>query len=1397
MARWLLGLLGAAWLLFAILVMVLHGWIVPRIGDWRGTLETQASRAVGAPVRIGAITAESNGLFPTIELQDVALQDAAQRDALRLARVVVSVSPRSLWRLGFEQLYVERAEVDMRLSREGRLHVAGLDLSRDAGSARSGNDFADWFFAQRELVVAQARVRWTDETRGAPPLQLSDVRFVARNGGRRHQMRLDATPPEGWGERFTLIAQLRQPLLSTRSGEWQRWQGQIHAMLPHIDVSRLGQYVTLDARIREGNGALRAWIDVAQGQPVGGVVDLALPRVNAVLGPRLQPLVLRDVTGRVSAHHSPVFFEFATEGLQFTTGAGERWPGGNLWFRHEPAQDRLPETGALRADRLDLGALALIADRLPLGDAVRKLLASRAPQGLVEQIELGWQGPADAPTRYHAKGRVAGIAVAGDAAGTPPPGRTRPPIGTPGVRGLSADFELDQAGGHAQLRIDQGALEFPGVFEDPVLPLDSATARAQWKTNGAHIELTVPELRFANADAEGTARASWRTADPAQSRSGSRFPGVLDLQGALTRAQGTRVWRYLPLEIPKDTRDYVRDAVRQGTATGVDFRVRGDLWDMPFNDPKQGEFRIAAKVQGVQFAYVPPLAPAAAARAAAGDVRTLPWPALAGLSGELVFERSGMQVRGAQGHLAGAPHMEVFQGTARIADMAHDDALLEVDAQMRGPLAELTRLGAPLLRDLPEAQAFASGVQGQGSADYRLQLQLPLAHAERVKVQAQVALAGNELRLAPGTPAFTRVQGPLRFTESGFSLPGLQAQLAGGPVQVQGQGRWDGEQPEIALQAQGRLTGEGLRGIREWPWLTGLARHIEGGTPYTAQVGWQDGLASFELHSDLQGLGLPWPVPLNKAAADRLPLHVTQKVTQRQPDGRPLRERFELRLGDLASAEYISDVSSGTAQLQQGAVRLGPEAVQAASLPDSGTLAVVALPRVDVDAWRRMVGGAAPDGGDAAAQGALSGQGAGYHPWMPSHFGLRTDELVVAGRTLRHVVVGGSREGPLWHANIDARELSGYVEYSVRQSGRLHARLARLKIEASAADQVESLLDEQPENLPALDVVVDDLELMGRHLGRLEIEAVNQGGAPREWRLNRLSLSTPEAQFRAQGKWSAPAGAGASAAPRQTALDFQLGIRDAGALLARFGMRDVLARGQGTLAGQVQWRGSPFAIDHPSLAGQLHLDVGSGQFLKAEPGIAKLLGVLNLQALPRRFTLDFRDIFSAGFAFDFIRGDARIASGVASTNNLQMKGVNAAVLMEGSADIAHETQKLRVVVVPEINAGTAALVATAINPAIGIGAFLAQAVLSRPLVAATTREFEIDGTWAEPRVTQVPRRSGTAASAEPAAAPAPLPRLLPDLPALPSFHLPSLPTLPGTGERAPGRGDGAPSENPP
>jgi uncharacterized protein YhdP len=161
------------------------------------------------------------------------------------------------------------------------------------------------------------------------------------------------------------------------------------------------------------------------------------------------------------------------------------------------------------------------------------------------------------------------------------------------------------------------------------------------------------------------------------------------------------------------------------------------------------------------------------------------------------------------------------------------------------------------------------------------------------------------------------------------------------------------------------------------------------------------------------------------------------------------------------------------------------------------------------------------------------------------------------------------------------------------------------------------------------------------------------------------------------------------------------------------------------------------------MSGQFNVNIERGQFLKTDPGAGRLLGVLNLQALPRRLLLDFRDVFSEGFAFDFFRGDVNIQQGMAYTNNLQMKGVNAAVMMEGKADIGRETQDLKVVIVPDINAGTASLVYSTINPVVGLTSFLAQYFLRRPLTEANTQEFHVDGTWSDPKVTRITHKSVT------------------------------------------------------
>lgn len=264
--------------------------------------------------------------------------------------------------------------------------------------------------------------------------------------------------------------------------------------------------------------------------------------------------------------------------------------------------------------------------------------------------------------------------------------------------------------------------------------------------------------------------------------------------------------------------------------------------------------------------------------------------------------------------------------------------------------------------------------------------------------------------------------------------------------------------------------------------------------------------------------------------------------------------------------------------------------------------------------------------------------------------------------------------------------------------------------------------------------MAEDFRLFGKKLGRLELNANNvRVSVGSEWRINKLTLINPDAELRAAGNWMA------FGRNNTSNLTYALDINDAGKLLERFGFVGVVRGGKGKLDGDVSWKGLPYSLDIPTLSGQVHMDMHSGQFLKVDPGAAKLLGVLNLQALPRRLVLDFRDVFSEGFAFDNIVGTASIAQGVATTDNLKMTGVAASVLMNGSADIARETQNLHLVVIPEVNLGTASLVALAINPVVGVGTYLAQLFLRNPLMKTLTFEYNVTGSWSDPLVVKQER----------------------------------------------------------
>lgn len=577
-----------------------------------------------------------------------------------------------------------------------------------------------------------------------------------------------------------------------------------------------------------------------------------------------------------------------------------------------------------------------------------------------------------------------------------------------------------------------------------------------------------------------------------------------------------------------------------------------------------------------------------------------------------------------------------------------------------------------------------------------------------------------------------------------------------------------------------------------------LLSALSGQTDYTLQLNTVGQRPYVSFRSSLQGLASQLPYPLDKRADESRPLRLVHSrpgpdgiaqmelvLADRIDANYTLQEPAPATAAQATTQAPVEAAEHRTAetQVRSGQLLIGQFSADEKRLPsfirntfsrapgDAKVQAVIAQKQWDVAQWMPWL----MIEQDDAAQKASTPQPKGAEPsWttqlIPNVWYGHFDRLQWGAVSLHNAQIQtyqNPNNESVWTTHFKADETQGTLEYNPEYldgTGLLRGTIEYLELpahfgqddapaDAGNADGSSQAAPSEAEkeantpsplanvrHLPTVDIEIGRLLLANRDWGKVALQAMNRvvNGHPNEWIINYLTVEVPEARLTAKGSWQdAQHSSGVShllSGRKKMDMQFTLDILDAGRLLSRMAMPNLLYAGTGQLNGRLSWQGSPLHPDIPSLHGDVNLDVRKGQFLKANAGAGRLLAVMSLQALPRRLTLDFRDIFSEGFAFDFVRGDIHLESGVASTNNMQMKGVNAGVVLEGSANILQETQNIHVLVVPELDAMTASLVATAINPVIGAGTFLAQFFFSKPLAQAAAQEFHIQGSWSDPIV---------------------------------------------------------------
>lgn len=841
----------------------------------------------------------------------------------------------------------------------------------------------------------------------------------------------------------------------------------------------------------------------------------------------------------------------------------------------------------------------------------------------------------------------------------------------PAFRGISGNIAGTEKVGTLNLSSQKVSMALPEALRKPVM-LDRLNGQVNWEslTDKSLIEFKFNSVEFANDHAAGSVSGSYHSVPDG--------PDMIDLNAHLTQADARYVGQYVPTMVSQSVRDWIERSIVAGDLSDVRLRLKGNLAEFPFNNNENGIFQINAKASSVKLDYLSE------------------WPKIENISADLLFQGSRMEIISPRANIFDANLSNV---KIRFADMADPDATLKIEGEATGATREFIKF--------IEKSALSSytggivgGITAVGDGELQLKLDIPLYRLNDIKLIGSYRFINNQITPSY-LPNLDQLDGVLTFTESGIGIEKISAQALGGPVDFRSSTPPEGG---MRVTATGKANFDNLRQLaRNKPPVATQTwtQHFRGSTDWQAVMNIRKKLFNVSIESSMQGLVSVLPEPFSKAATDPLPLRFERKSI----DSR--RDDLILRYGGLVAAQIKrSRDSSGNYRVDRGIVSFGTTSTL--SPAKNGVTVNGSLQSLDLDQWRSLF---------------KQNDEGGHLSLDPSRINLHIGTLKFLERRFHNIGLNAFNDGGEWNSTISSKEINGDINWHPSGNGKLVARLKNLVIPAAsptkpiAAKQAQL----QEKSLPALDVVADNFSVNEKSLGKLELLANQQ---KQDWHVERLHITNSDSSLTAKGIWQN------HAVPPRIQADIKLEASDIGKLLTRLGYPDRVKRGRGGLEGILSWSGNPQSIDYPTLSGSLKLKAKQGQFPKLETGIGKLFSIFDLQSLPRRITLDFRDVLNEGFGFDDITGNVKINRGVATTHDLRIRGSAAKFAMSGEVDLAAETQKLNVRVIPSLGL---------VTPVVGIASMIANQELKDPFDQVVSSEYNVTGTWADPLITEVAR----------------------------------------------------------
>ncbi|CAG0958435.1 hypothetical protein MTYP_00589 [Methylophilaceae bacterium] len=1247
--------LAALWLTIFILataILLLRYLVLPNIDQYKDQIAEKIGQSTGQKITIGNIQASWNGMNPHLGLRQVALYDAQGRMALTLHEIETSLSWLSIPLLEpkLSELQIQGPVVSARRLADGTLVVAGIEMG---GTSRP--ELANWILRQTRIDILDATVLWQDELRGAPPLTLNNLNLSIENPVwesllGRHRFGLQATPSAGSSQPIDL----RGNLYGKDVSQPETWHGTVYGRMDGTDIAAWRQWVDYPFHIQEGNGAARFWLDFAAGEARKLTTDVLLQNVRARLSKSSAEARLQHLGGRLHWTRLTDGQELGVERLKVAKADGMGLENGTMTIRERSVQGKDIVEGKVSLDEFDLVALNHYASYLPLPKETLEQLAEISPVGSLRQLKLSWKGDGKLPSEYDVRSQFSGLGI--NAYGQ-----------VPGFSHLNGSLTANEKRGSLTINSQQAVLDFKKVMRWPI-PAGKLSGQVKWTNNENITDVRVTNLAVNSPHISGLINASYLHSNGK--------PGVLDLTGRFDRANAKYALFYYPKILGEHTLHWLDTSIHAGDVSDVSLIVKGRMDQFPYTDPKQGLFKVTAKLKDGILDY------------------GTGWPRIEKLNVDMLFQGSRMELNSSSGEILGN---QIRKAKAVIPVLDADYPILSVDGETQGSVSDGVRFinNSPVLH---VTEGFTETLKTSGNGKLNLQLQIPLHDVDASKVKGAYQIVEGAMS-GPSIPDLTRINGTLAFTESGMSGKNITTMVYDGPARLDIS---TGKNRLVRIAARGSVADSGLKQA----FRNNLLDHVSGSADWYGDISIQQQLLDVTIRSSLTGMALDFPPPLGKPAAERMPLRIEKKQQSAGSD------TITISLANQISARILRTEKNGRLEVDRGeiGINLLPEIPAESGIAVRGT-----FEELNVDKWLEVLK-STRSGGAASTSGKLPVQ----------RVNLTVNALDIFERRINNLKLNAKEAADGWQMQIQSREVNGDANWISTGNGKIQARLKSLIAPSKTPDNVDLSKDvtpeEKPLDYPDLDITAENFELGQRKLGSLELLASERSG---NWRIEKMKIFNPDSIMTANGEWH-----NWKRNPN-TQMNVRWDINEVGNTLERYGHPQMVKGGNAILSGKLQWPGSPHEFNIENLSGNFSLDARNGQILKIQPGVGRLFSVLTLQNLPRRLTFDFRDVLSSGFTFDKISSNATINQGVLSSNDFLMEGPTAKVEIKGQTDLKKETQHLHVKVTPFIS-DSVSLAALAGGPAVAAAAFVAQKLLKDPLNKFAAEEYEIVGTWDKP-----------------------------------------------------------------